>query len=127
MFDKDLALELLGQIQNAVEKISNRFQSIHTVRDFTDCPEGSEKMDAICMQLIVMGESLKNLDKITEGKLLRGYPQIDWKKAKGMRDILTHHYADVSAEAVFNTCKEKIPAVGIVIDKIIDDLTRGRP
>ena len=126
MFDKDLVLEMLRQIQNAVEKISNRFQSIHTVSDFTSSPEGLEKMDAICMQLIVMGESLKSLDRITGGKLLPGYPQIDWKKAKGMRDILTHQYADVSAEAVFNTCREKIPEVGKIIDKIIDDLNRGQ-
>lgn len=58
-------------------------------------------MDAICMLLIVIGESLKNLDKITEGALLTQYPEVDRKKAKGMRDILTHHYADINAEAVF--------------------------
>ncbi len=35
------------------------------------------------MMLIVIGESLKNLDKITEGKLLPLYPEVDWKKPKG--------------------------------------------
>ena len=43
------------------------------------------------MMLIVIGESLKNLDKITDRKLLPQYSEVDWKKAKGMRDILTHH------------------------------------
>jgi uncharacterized protein with HEPN domain len=79
-------------------------------------------MDAICMMLIVIGESLKNLDKITEGTLLGTYPNVDWKKAKGMRDILTHHYADVNAEAVFNTCTEKIPRLLETIRRMIDDL-----
>jgi uncharacterized protein with HEPN domain len=64
-----------------------------------------------------------NLDKITEGALLPNYPQIDWKKAKGMRDILTHHYADVNPEAVYYTCKEKIPELGHVIQKIRQDLS----
>jgi uncharacterized protein with HEPN domain len=46
---------------------------------------GMEKLDAICMQLIVIGEALKNLDKITDGSLLPNYPQIDWKKVKEIR------------------------------------------
>ena len=103
MRDKELVLEVLRQTEDAAAKIVSRFQPIRQVEDFTDTPAGVEKMDAICMMLIVIGESLKNLDKITEGTLLASYPNVDWKKAKGMRDILTHHYADVNAEAVFNT------------------------
>ncbi len=30
------------------------------------------------MMLIAIGESLKNIDKITSGSLLTQYPQIDW-------------------------------------------------
>ena len=80
-------------------------------------------MDAICMQLIVIGESLKNLDKITQGSLLTQYHEVDWKKAKGMRDILTHHYTDINVEAVFNTCKEKIPQLRKTIRTIFNDIT----
>jgi hypothetical protein len=36
-----------------------------------------EKFDSICMLLITIGESLKNLDKITNGKLLSEYPEIE--------------------------------------------------
>ena len=79
-------------------------------------------MDAICMMLIVIGESLKNLDKVTEGKLLSRYPDVDWKKAKGMRDIITHHYANINAETVFFTCKRKIPALLDTIQRIIHEL-----
>lgn len=35
------------------------------------------------MKLIAIGESLKNLDKITKSMLLIKYPEIDWKAAKG--------------------------------------------
>lgn len=44
-----------------------------------------------------------------------------------MRDILTHHYADVNAEAVFNTCREKIPQLLATIRKMIDDPALGQP
>jgi uncharacterized protein with HEPN domain len=43
-----------------------------------------------------------------------------------MRDILTHHYVDVNAEAVFNTCREKIPPLLATTRKMIDDLAPGQ-
>ncbi len=122
MYDRALVVEVLRQINEAAERILSRFAPVKEAADFTDTPAGMEKMDAICMLLIVIGESLKNLDKITADTLLSGYPEVDWKKAKGMRDILTHHYADVSAEAVFNTCREKIGPLSEVIKKIIRDM-----
>jgi len=74
------------------------------------------------MQLINTGEALKEIDKLTGGSLLPNYPDIDWKKAKGMRDIITHHYFDVDAETVFTACKEHIPEMQKVIRKIMTDL-----
>lgn len=122
MHDKELAKEVLRQIEEAASKIITRFQPIHRPADFTDTPAGAEKMDAICMLLIVIGESLKNLDKITDGNLLANYPEVDWKKATGMRDILTHHYSDINPEAVFYTCEEKIPQLLNTIRKIAEDV-----
>lgn len=122
MRDRELVLEVLRQIEEAAGKIISRFQPIQRVNDFTNSPAGMEKMDAICMLLIVIGESLKNLDKITDRTLLPRYPDVDWKKAKGMRDILTHHYADINAEAIFFTCKEKIPPLRETIKKIWADI-----
>jgi uncharacterized protein with HEPN domain len=122
MRDKELVMEVLQQIEEAAAKIVARFKAIHQVPDFTDSPAGVEKMDAICMMLIVIGESLKNLDKITDGTLLPQYPAVDWKKAKGMRDILTHHYVDINAEAVFYTCKEKIPVLRETLQKMLREL-----
>jgi len=122
MPDNELVLEILRQIEESAEKIIARFQAIHDVSDFTDSSGGVEKMDAICMMLIVIGESLKNLDTITNGKLLPRYPGVNWKKAKGMRDILTHHYADIDAEAVFMTCREKKPQLLKTILQIKEEL-----
>jgi uncharacterized protein with HEPN domain len=122
MYDRELALEILDQIENAAQKVVLRFQAIKNSDDFTRSEAGMEKMDAICMMLIVIGESLKKFDKITDQKLLSRYPGIDWKKAKGMRDIITHHYADINAETVYFTCKRKIPNLLQTVQDIIKDL-----
>ena len=56
MRDKELVLEILRQIEEAAQKIINRFLIINVPDDFTDSQAGMEKMDAICMMLIVIGE-----------------------------------------------------------------------
>ncbi len=122
MYDKELVLEVLGQIRTALQTILGRFKSVKTVSDFTDSPAGREKLDSICMLLIAIGESLKKLDKITEGSLLAKYSQIDWKKAKGLRDIISHQYFDVNAEAIFDVCKTKIKPLNDTITQIIKNL-----
>lgn len=70
MFDKEFVIEILNQVLSATKKVIVRFNPIGDVEDFTNSPEGMEKLDAICMQLIAIGESLKNIDKITNNKLL---------------------------------------------------------
>ncbi len=83
MYDKELVHDILSQILDATHKVITRFESIKTVEAFTNSPEGLEKLDSICMQLIAIGESLKNIDKITDTSLLSKYPEIDWKGVKG--------------------------------------------
>lgn len=122
MFDKELVCEILTQISASIETIQSRFAPIKTTEDFTETPEGKEKLDSICMQLIALGESLKNLDKITNGKLLSRFPEIDWRGAKGMRDIICHHYFDIDADAIFLVCQEKLEPIATVIREITKEL-----
>ena len=122
MHDNELISEVLRQIEEAADKIVARFESVRQVSDLVGSSSGVDKLDAICMMLIVIGESLKNLDKVTGGTLLPQYPEVDWRNAKGMRDIITHHYADINAEAVFYTCQDKIPQLLATIKKIRREL-----
>ncbi len=122
MHDVDLVKEILNQIELSLLKISNRFSSINTPDDFLNTPTGNEKLDSICMQLIVIGESLKNVDKITNFELLKQYPQIEWSKVKGLRDIISHHYFDINHEAIFDICENKISPLLDVIKKILANL-----
>jgi len=124
MYDKKLTLHILSQINEAILKILKRFKSVKTVNEFTDTESGMEKFDSICMLLIALGEALKNLDKVTNRRLLTKYPQIDWKKAKGMRDIISHHYFEMDADIIFDVCQTKIPEVSHTINQIINDMKK---
>ena len=124
MYDKGLIIDILKNIDWALDQINRRYQVIESSDDFTKDDLGLEKLDSICMQLINIGEALKQIDKLTEAKLLTNYPEIDWKKAKGMRDIITHHYFDIDSETVFAVCSEHIPKMRRVIKKILEDLEK---
>ena len=70
MYDKELVKGILAQLLDSAKVVLIRFESITCVNDFTDSPSGMERLDSICMKLIAIGESLKNLDKITGQELL---------------------------------------------------------
>lgn len=122
MYDKALAREILQQVLQALQTILQRFEPVKSPDDFTNSPSGVEKLDSICMLLIAIGENLKNLDKITGSSLLPQYPQVDWKKVKGMRDLISHHYFDIDAEVIYHVCKNYIGPMAQTVAQIIHDL-----
>jgi len=91
MYDRELAIEILTQIYEGTQTILKRFEPIKSVEDFTGSDAGMEKLDSICMQLITIDEGLKNFDKVTNNSVLSKYPQVERKKVKGLRDIISHH------------------------------------
>jgi uncharacterized protein with HEPN domain len=121
-YDKSLVIEILQQINDSIPLVKKRCAYAKSVDDFLQNEEGLEKLDSICMRLIAIGETLKNIDKITDRKLLANYPEIDWKSIKGIRDLLSHHYFDLDAEVIFGICKEHIESLQKTISRMLDDL-----
>ena len=122
MYDKSLIIEIVEQIIDAVEIVQERCLFAKTEDDFLDTKEGQEKLDSICMKLIAVGESLKKIDTITEKKLLVKYPQIEWKKIKGIRDFISHHYFDLDADVIFSICQNHIENLLTTLKQISKDL-----
>jgi uncharacterized protein with HEPN domain len=109
MYDELLLREKLEQIMDAVERINRRFADITTPNDFLATDINHDKLDAIAMLLIAVGESFKKIDKETEGLFLKKYPEIDWKGVIGVRNILAHDYFDIDVEVIFKICQRDIP------------------
>jgi uncharacterized protein with HEPN domain len=122
MYDKELVFDILDQIVEAIEIVQERCKFASCENDFMDTKEGQEKLDSICMKLIAVGESLKNIDKITDKKLLSSYSQIEWKKIKGIRDFISHHYFDLDAEVIFGICQDHINDLLVVLQQMRSDL-----
>jgi len=127
MSDPALVREILTQILEATARIERRFAPIQSAEDFLADDEGIDRLDAICMMLIALGESLKNLDKVTGGELLGRYPQVDWTGAKGIRDIISHHYFHLDAEVVYGVCRERLPGLVAAVKAMREELGDGPP
>lgn len=123
MYDVALVREILQRILYAAQTIMRRFAAISCPEDFLRSEAGLEKLDAICMQLIAIGESIKQLDKVTGGTLLPRYPQVEWKRVMGMRDVLSHHYFDLDAEVVYGACAYHVPELARTVEAILAELS----
>ncbi len=76
MYDQEVLLERLRSLLEALERIPRRFADIKTPADFYASDAGVDRMDAICMILIAVGEELKSIDRKTDGQLLSRYPGV---------------------------------------------------
>jgi len=65
----------------------------------------------------------QGIDKITEKNFLPLYPEVDWKGAMGIRDIIAHHYFELDAEIVFQVVKNEFPSLLVTIRKMLTDIS----
>jgi len=123
MYDKEIVLDLLNNMIGATEKILYRNRDIKSIDDYLKDDNSLMLLDSLCMQLIAIGEAVKKIDKETDKKLLRAYPQIPWREVAGMRDILSYHYFDLNAEVVFEVTTEHIASLQEVLKQIVEDIS----
>ena len=118
MYDRSLVLDILEDIITATDTIIYRCSKANCMDDFMDDENGQMLLDSICMLLIAVGESIKQIDKITDKHLLQQYPEIPWKQVAGIRDILSHHYFDLNAETEYGLCRDHIRDLNTILKQI---------
>ena len=68
--------------------------------------------------LEIIGEAVKRLP----GNLRNKYPDIEWKKIAGLRDILIHAYFGIDVEIVWDIVQNKLPEfkeqINLILSKI---------
>jgi uncharacterized protein with HEPN domain len=101
--------DILEAIQRIKEYISNM--------DFEDFAENRLVVDAVVRNLEIIGESCRALPQEIREK----YPNIEWRKIVGLRNILIHQYFGVDLELVWDIVKNKLPELEIQIKKIKRD------
>lgn len=122
MHDEELLYYSLKRIASTIERIINNSKTIDDSQYYVLSPAGMERLESTCMLLLAIGESIKGIDKMTQKQLLPNYPEVDWKGAMGIRDIIAHHYFDIDESIVFDVVKNKLPGMLETINKMKEEL-----
>lgn len=104
----DRTFGLLHQIHEAIQMLKDWNKSILCVDDYYSSPEGMKNLAASCMLIEAIGESVKLIDKMTDGKLLVARPEIPWEDVIGMRNHIAHGYFDIDGDIVFDVVKNNL-------------------
>lgn len=122
MHKVEYVLVALSKIEQTVERVIANSEQITSYNYYYMSPAGMERLESTCMLLIAIGESIKGIDKVTNKELLPKYPEVDWKGAMGIRDIIAHHYFELDAEVVFDVVKNEFPNLLNTIRRIKNEL-----
>lgn len=101
-------------------------QGVNQYQDFLLSAGGMVLFDATCMRLQTIGETMKKVDAITNGKLLVYYPETPWRKVIGLRNIILHEYLALDPESIFATVKDELSPLLITLHRLKNELEDGR-
>lgn len=112
----------LEQIQMAISHLKEWNTDVKSVDDYYISSGGMQKLAANCMLIEAIGEGVKQIDKITKGKLLAERSEIPWLDVMGMRNHIAHGYFDIDGDLIFTTIRNDLDALQEAITYFLDNL-----
>lgn len=122
-FDKEVVIDILEQISEAIVQIENWSEGMTSGDDYASSPESMKTLAATCMLLEAIGEGIKKIDKRTNGTLLYSVcPEIQWKNIIGMRNHIAHGYFGIDADFVYDAVNNDLHLLQEAIHTLMSHL-----
>ena len=109
----------LLQIKKAIEQLQDWNKDIQNVDDYYSTPEGMKNLAASCMLIEAIGEGVKQIDKLTQSRLLDERPEIPWQDVIGIRNHIAHGYFDIDGDIVLDVIKNNLDELLAAINYFI--------
>lgn len=114
--------DMLLFVEDRIKLTIERCRCILSVNDFLASPDKMDIFDATCMRLQTIGETIKNIDNLTNHDLLIRYAGTPWRSIIGLRNIISHEYLSVDPEEIFKIVKIHLPRLLPVILQVRTEL-----
>lgn len=109
----------LLQIKEAIEQLQDWNKDIQNVDDYYSTPEGMKNLAASCMLIEAIGEGVKQIDKLTQSRLLDERPEIPWQDVIGIRNHIAHGHFDIDGDIVLDVIKNNLDELLAAINYFI--------
>ena len=109
----------LLQIKKAIEQLQDWNKDIQNVDDYYSTPDGMKNLAASCMLIEAIGEGVKQIDKLTQSRLLDERPEIPWQDVIGIRNHIAHDYFDIDGDIVLDVIKNNLDELLVAINYFI--------
>lgn len=113
---------ILEQIHSAIGQLKEWNENVSSAEDYYMSSNGMQKLAANCMLIEAIGESIRQIDKITKGKLLSERPEIPWPDVVGLRNHIAHGYFDINGYLVYDTIKNDLTPLQEAIEYFLRNL-----
>jgi len=110
MHNKDYYI-LLSLIET-IRKIEIYTKDYNSAEEFNN---STRDFDASMMNFIVIGE---NVGKLSDN-IKKQYPQINWNKIYGFRNIIAHHYFGINVDIVWEIINNDLPTLKAHLEKML--------
>ena len=107
-------LPYLEDILNAIGKIERYSQNLTHEKFIAD----DRTFDAVSHNLQIIGEAVKNIPQ----PIREEYPQIEWRKIAGLRDLIAHAYFAIDDEIIWDIIQNKLNELYECVTTIKDSL-----
>lgn len=104
-------------LDDIIESIKNIEDYSKNLSSLNELKKDKLRKDAIIRNLEIIGEAVKNLSLEIREK----YPDVEWKKIAGFRDILIHEYSGISLEIVWDVIRNKLPKLKSAVKIILKE------
>ena len=83
----------LDDISESIKKIEKYIKGI----PYNEFTKNTLIIDAVIRNLEIIGEAVKRIP----ANIRKKYPDIEWKKIAGLRDILIHEYSGINSKIIW--------------------------
>ena len=119
MSDNQLTIhDRLEDVLESINLIQEWSDGRNTVNDFMSSSTGVMAFNACVMRLQVIGEHIGKLIK-NDSKPLDGYPNIPWNAIYGLRNIISHEYANIDEDIIVSVINDDLPPLKNAIEVLL--------